>query len=159
MSREQSDGEDSAGETRTDRFVDATAEMEVELRLPLEVDMEPAQIRKDVPINSELSIGMLLILIRKRSADSDPQTGPNRSGPDTGLRRYPALHRQLPGSGAQPVGFRDGRRKFGMSSPVYPGQAQRRPNAEIQQVKLTPNRFAFGLPTPAFRHCTTPPDT
>ena len=40
------------GETGTDGFVDATAEMEVELRLPLEVDVGPDQIRKDVPINS-----------------------------------------------------------------------------------------------------------
>ena len=91
MSREQSDGEDSVGETGTDGFVDATAETEVELRLPLEVDVGPDQIRKDVPINSQLSIWMLLILIRKRSADSDPRTGPNRSGPDTGFRRCPTL--------------------------------------------------------------------
>ena len=34
----------------------------------------------------------------------------------------------------------------GMSSPEYPGQAQRRPNAVIQQVKLTPDRFTFELP-------------
>ena len=38
------------GETGTDRFVDATTETEAELRLPLEVDMEPDRIRKDVPI-------------------------------------------------------------------------------------------------------------
>ena len=36
-----------------------------------------------------------------------------------------------------------------MSSPVYPGLAQRRPNAGIQQVKLTPDRFDFGVLTPA----------
>ena len=45
MSREQSDGEDSVVETGTDRF-----ETEVELRLPVEVDMEPDRIRKDIPI-------------------------------------------------------------------------------------------------------------
>ena len=44
MRREQSDGEGSVGETGTDRFVDATAETEVEIRLPLEVDVEPDQI-------------------------------------------------------------------------------------------------------------------
>ena len=66
MSREQSDGEDSAGETRTDRFVDATVEMEVELRLPLEVDVEPAQIRKDVPINSGA--------VNMDAVDPDPET-------------------------------------------------------------------------------------
>ena len=36
--------------TETNRFVDATAETEVELRLPLEVDMEPDRICEDVPI-------------------------------------------------------------------------------------------------------------
>ena len=50
MSREQSDGEDSVVETGTDRLVYATAETEVELRLPLEVDMELDRIRKDIPI-------------------------------------------------------------------------------------------------------------
>ena len=39
--REQSDGEDSARETGTEGFFDVTAEMEVELLLPLEVDMKP----------------------------------------------------------------------------------------------------------------------
>ena len=50
MSRQQSDGEGSGVETGTDRFVDATTETEVKLCLPLEVDMEPDRIRKDVPI-------------------------------------------------------------------------------------------------------------
>ena len=50
MSQEQCDGEGSVGETGTDRFVDASAETEVEVRLPLEVDMEPDRIRKDVQI-------------------------------------------------------------------------------------------------------------
>ena len=36
--------------TGTDRFVDATAETEVEWRLPLEVDMKPDRILKDIPI-------------------------------------------------------------------------------------------------------------
>ena len=44
MSREQSDGEDSVVGTGVDRFVDATAETEVELRLPLEADIETDQI-------------------------------------------------------------------------------------------------------------------
>ena len=46
MSRESSDGEDSVVGAGTDRFVDATAEAEVELCLPLEVDME---LDRDVP--------------------------------------------------------------------------------------------------------------
>ena len=50
MSREQSDDEDSAGETGNNPFVDATADTEVELHLPLKVDMEPDQIREHVSI-------------------------------------------------------------------------------------------------------------
>ena len=84
MSREQSDGEDSEGEAGNGGFVDATAETEVELRLPLEVDMKPDSIREDVLIYPGPSIWMTSIPIRERSADLDPQTGPNRSGPDTG---------------------------------------------------------------------------
>ena len=49
MSREQSnDGEDDVVGTEVDRFVDATAETEVELRLPFEVGMELDQIPKDI---------------------------------------------------------------------------------------------------------------
>ena len=76
MSREQSNGEGSVGETGTDRFVDVTAETEVELRLPLEVDVEPDQIRKDVPINSEA--------VNLDAVDPDPETqrwfGPPKQG-------------------------------------------------------------------------------
>ena len=117
------------GETRTDRFVDATAETEVELRLPLEVDVDRETQRRFGPPNG-----------------AKPKWP--RHGIPT-LPRAPEPHRQLPESGAQLVGFRDGRRKFGMSSPVYPSLAQRQQNAGIQQVKLTPDWFAFGLPTPA----------
>ena len=49
MSRALSDGEDSAGETGANGFVDATAETEVELHLPLTVDMEPDWIHEEVP--------------------------------------------------------------------------------------------------------------
>ena len=115
MSPEQSDGECSLGETGSDRFVDATAEMEVELRLPLEVDVGPDQIRKDVPINSGA--------VNLDAVDPGPETqrrfgSPNGAKPEWPTHGFPTLprtpesHRQLPGSGAQPVGFRDGRRKF-----------------------------------------------
>ena len=49
--------------------------MEVELRLPLEVDMEPDLIRNDVLIFPELTIWTLSVLIRKHSANSDPEWG------------------------------------------------------------------------------------
>ena len=50
MSREQSDDEDSVVGTGTDWFIDATAETEGELCLPLEVDMEPDRLLKDIPV-------------------------------------------------------------------------------------------------------------
>ena len=56
------------------------------------------------------------------------------------LPHTPEPRRQLPGAGAQPVGFGDGRCTFRITRPTYPGPGQRRPNAD---------RFAFGLPTPA----------
>ena len=57
MSREQSDGEDEAVVTDVDRFVDATAETEVELCLPFEAGMETDQTPKDIPI-SPGAVGM-----------------------------------------------------------------------------------------------------
>ena len=89
--------------------------------------MGPDQIRQSVNLDA---------------VDHDPKTQ-RRFGPPNGAKPkwprhgFPTLpltpepHRQLPGSGAQPVGFRDGRRKFRMPSSVHPGLAQRRPNAGI----------------------------
>ena len=78
------DGEGSVGPDAD--FVDATAETEVELRLPLEVDMKPDQHREDdLPTRGPL-IRMRLISVKMSSADSSPQTGLNRNGPDTGCR-------------------------------------------------------------------------
>ena len=78
-------------ETGTGRFVDATAETEVELRLPLEVDMEPDQIRKDVLINSGAA--------NLDAVDPDPETQ-RRFGPPNGAKpKWPRPHRQLPGPG------------------------------------------------------------
>ena len=45
-----SDGEGSVGHEAD--FVDATADTEVDLRLPLEVDMKPVQLQEDVPAYS-----------------------------------------------------------------------------------------------------------
>ena len=87
ISREQSDSKGSVGETGTDGFVDATAETDVELRLPLEVDMEPDWMRRDVPIYSGA--------VDLDAVNPDPEAQvrfgpPNRSGPDTGCH-YPTL--------------------------------------------------------------------
>ena len=50
MSDDHSDGEGSVGHEAD--FVDTTGDMEVELRLPLEVDMEPGQPREDIRAHS-----------------------------------------------------------------------------------------------------------
>ena len=84
MSREQSDDEDSVGETGNNRFVDATAESELELCLPLEVHMEPDQICEHVLIFP----GPVDLDIVDPSPGTrhqlDLRMEPNRSGPDTG---------------------------------------------------------------------------
>ena len=101
---ELSDGEDSAVETGADGFADATAETEVELCLPLEVDMELDQIYKEVPTFPG-------------PADTDvvyPDPGvwcrfESPSGSDSGYREWPPGE-QFPGAGRQTSGSGDGRR-------------------------------------------------
>ena len=56
-------------ETGTDQFVDATAEMEVELRLPLEVEMKPDWIARISQSTWEVLAWTLSVLIRERRAD------------------------------------------------------------------------------------------
>ena len=136
MSREHSDDEDSVVGIGTDRFGDATAETEVELRLPLEHYME--WILKDIPIYPK---AVMLRCLRSK---------PKWAQHGLQLLRTPGPRGQLPGAGAQPVGFGDVRCSFGPTSPIYPGLAQRRPGAGIQPVKPAPDRFAFGIPTPVY---------
>ena len=112
MSREQSDGEDSVVGTGVNRFVDATAETEVELCLPLEADMETDEIPKDI---NDLS-------------GSSPSYG-------FPMPRTPRPRRQLPGTGAQPVGSGCDRFAFEMPSPTYPGLDRQLPGIGIQPVK------------------------
>ena len=105
-----SDGEDSVVEIRTDRFVDATAETEVELCLPLEVDMEPDRIRKDIPIYPG-AVGLDFV-------GPDPGTRsrlefPNGAKPKWARQglQLPSTReprRQLPGGGGGAVGFGEG---------------------------------------------------
>ena len=84
MSREQTDGEDSVVGIGVDRFVDATAEMEVELRLPFEADMERDQIPKDLPI-SPGAVGLDVIIPNLgEQRQLEPRAGPNQNSPDMG---------------------------------------------------------------------------
>ena len=133
--------------TGTDRFVDATAETEVELCLPLEVDMEPDRILKDIVIHP--GTVRLDALGPDSEGRSNSRTGPKRSGPEM-VCRYPAPRGQLPGAGTQPEDFGDGRCTFGITSPMNPDPTQRRLGAGIQPVKPAPDRFTFGIPTPVY---------
>ena len=152
MSQEQSDGEGSWMETGTDRFVDASLETGVELRLPTEVDMVPEKICGEVPNYPGVDLD---------AVGPDPEKQ-HRFGPPNVARRKWARHglplprapeprRQLPESGAQPVRFGDGRCTFGMSSMTHPRADQRQWETGIQPVDLVPNWVALGLPTPARR--------
>ena len=77
--------------TGVDRFVDATTETEVELRLPLGAGMEPDQIPKDIPMPlGAVSLDVVIPNLEEH-ADSNPRTGSNRidghhGAPPTGGR-------------------------------------------------------------------------
>ena len=152
MSRKLSDDDNSVVETRTDRFINATAETEVELRLPLEVDMEPDRILEDITIylgavgldtfGPDLGAHHRLKLLNEAK--------PKWARHGFQLPRTPGPCGQLLGAGSQLVGFEDGRCTFRITSPTYPGPTQRRPGAGIHPVKPAPDRFAFGIPTPVY---------
>ena len=105
MSREQLDGEDSVVETGTNRYIDATAETEVELLLPLEVDMEPDRIRTDIPLYPTV-LGLDFVgpdpVAQSRFK---PPNGAKPKWARQGLRLpcTPESRRQLPEDGAQPA--------------------------------------------------------
>ena len=153
MSRELSDDDDSAGETGTDGFVDATAETEVELRLLLEVDMKPDRIREDVPLFPDIVVPDAVAPYLGTQHGFGPPNGAKAKWSRHGLSLPIILEprRQLPGAGAQLVGSRDGCRKLDTSNPTYPGLTQRRTSTGIRQPKPTSHRFTLRSSTPAFR--------
>ena len=73
MSDDHSDSEDS---------VDTTGYREVELHLPLEIDMDPDRPHEDIRTHSFPRAR--LISVRRSSVVLSPQTGPNRNGQDMG---------------------------------------------------------------------------
>ena len=75
MSGDYSDGEGSVRHEAD--FVDATADTEVDLRLPLEVDMQPDQLWEDVPaylLNADRGpeLRRPLALISENSGTAEP---------------------------------------------------------------------------------------
>ena len=80
MSDNHSDGEGSVGHEAD--FVDTTGDMEVELRLPLEVDMEQDQPRKDIQAHSGAVAPSAVDLGQEEQRRFEPPNGPDVNGPD-----------------------------------------------------------------------------
>ena len=141
MSGDYSDGEGSVGPDAD--FVDATAETEVELRLPLEVDMKPDQHREDVPTYSGAVDLDVVDFGQDEQRRFEPPSGAKPKWPRHGLPLPIILepHRQPSGATTQLVGSGDGRRRQGLANLAYPGLTQLRQNAGIK----TPVRFNFGI--------------
>ena len=121
------------------RFVDTTVEIQVELRLPLEVDMEPDHICKHMSRSfQDTLIWISSTPVRECRTNLDLRMEPNRSGPDTTCCCL---------SPRNPVASYQG--MVVTSSECPPRQC--RLSTGIQQVKPTPDWFTFGLPTPVLR--------
>ena len=98
MSQKQSDGVVGTG---VYRFVNATAETEVEPRLPLEADMETDQIPRDIPI-SPGAVGLDVVIPNLgEQRRLEPPSGAKSKWPRYGLpiSQTPGPRRQLPGPG------------------------------------------------------------
>ena len=141
MSGDYSDGEDSGGHKAY--FVDATANTEVDLHLPLEVDMQPDKPREDAPAYS--GADDLGDISQDKQRRLKPPNGPNRNGPDTGCRCLSIWNHvdNCRGATAQVTGSGTGHCKQGAVIPTYPGLAQRRQRAGTK----TPTHFNFGKST------------
>ena len=81
MSDDHSDREGSV-EHEAD-FVDTIGDMEVELRLPLEIDMEQDRPRENIRTHSGVVARARLISVRRSSVDLSPRMGPGLNGTDT----------------------------------------------------------------------------
>ena len=64
-------------------FVDASADTEVDVRLPPEVDRRSDPLQKDIRISRELLMRAPSTLTNKNNIDLSPRTGPDLNGPNT----------------------------------------------------------------------------
>ena len=118
-------------------FVDVTADTQVNLRLPLEVDI---QLRDGVPAYSGAVDPVDLGQDEQRRFEPPNRTKPKWPGYRLSLPLDMEPRRQLPGATAQVAGSGTGRRKQGTAHPTYPGLAQHRQRAGIK----IPTRFSLG---------------
>ena len=130
-----SDGEGSVGPDAD--FVDAIADTEVELCLPLEVDMK---LREDVPAYSRAVYPVDLGQDDQRRFEPTNRAKPKSPTHGLSLPLDMEPRRQLSGATAQVGGAGACRRRQGTADPTYPGLAQRRQSAGIK----TPTSFDFG---------------
>ena len=165
MSREQSDDEDSVGETGIIKFGPPNG-------------AKPKWIRHGLPLPRSPEIGGQLLGARAQPVGSgdgrrmprrsyltyprlvrrqtDPRIQPEELPPDQVPFGLPgpaarSSDKQLPGSGAQTVGSGDGRRRARRFYPTYPRLVRLQPDPVVQPEKPTPAWGAFGLPGPVLR--------
>ena len=135
MSGTASDGEGSFGHEAD--FVDATADTEVDMRLPLE-DWRPDLPREHVGTTSGAADQEAVDLGLGEQRRFEPPNGAKSKWPRHGLH-LPVItepHSLLPGATAHSVGPGAGRHRLGAADPTYPGLAKLRQNAGI----LPPNQ-------------------
>ena len=121
MSGDYSNGEGSVGHEAD--FVDATVDREVELRLPLEVNMDPDWPREDIRIHSGA--------VAPNAVDLGQEEQRRFETPNSAMPKWPG-HRlslpldteprtQPPGAAAHVAGPGTDRRRLGAANSTYPG--------------------------------------
>ena len=138
--------------TGTNRFVDVATGIEVKLRLPLEVDMEPDQTPKGTPIfPGAVGLGVVIPDLGEQRRHEPPGGAkPKWARHGSWIPHTPGPCRQLLGARALPVGSGDVRFAFEMTSPTYAGSDSQLPGTEAQMGKMGHARFMFGIPSPTY---------
>ena len=136
MSGTASDGEGSVGHEAD--FVDATADTEVDMRLPLEVDWRPDSPREHVWTTSGAADQEAVDLGQGEQRRFEPPNGARSKWPRHGLPLLVITEPRslVPGATAHSVGPGAGRHRLGAADPTYLGLAKRRQTAGI----FPPNR-------------------
>ena len=137
MAGEFSDWEDSVGHEA--ELVDATADAEVDLHLPLREPMLQDRPREEIPTHSGALDQATIGLDEQRRLAPPYGAKPKRSGHGLSLPLNMNARDPMLGVTAQVVGSGTGRCGQGAAGPAYPGLAQRRQWAGIDM----PARFQF----------------
>ena len=124
----------------TDGFVDVTGETEVELRLPLEVDMEP---NKDVPTYpGVVDLGAVgPVIDTHRRIDPPTAAKPKWARRELPIPRTLEYQRWRSEIDARPGKLEEDRCTFGAASQTYPDQHL--PKVRLPPARSTPDRCIF----------------